>query len=88
MSVPSSLRAAVEFLDQSGGLTRVSRPVDPVGELTGVVSAMEDSGLWSAALFESIKGYDDWRVVSLALRRSAERRRRCSVPSRRSSLHN
>ena len=64
MSVPSSLRAAVEFLDQSGGLTRVSRPVDPVGELTGVVSAMEDSGLWSAALFESIKGYDDWRVVS------------------------
>ena len=63
MSIPTSLRAAVDLLHRTGGLVRIRRPVDPVGEVTAVMGALEERGDWSAVLFESIKGYEDWRIA-------------------------
>ena len=63
MSIPTSLRAGIELLDRKGGLVRIRKPVDPVGEVTAVMNALEERGDWSAVLFESIKGYDGWRIA-------------------------
>ena len=63
MSIPTNLRAAVDLLHRTGGLVRIRRPVDPVGEVTAVMGALEERGDWSAVLFESIKGYEDWRIA-------------------------
>ena len=63
MSIPTSLRAGIDFLDRKGGLVRIKRPVDPVGELTAVMGALEERGDWSAVLFESVKGYEGWRIA-------------------------
>ncbi len=63
MTIPTSLRAGLDLLDRRGGLVRVKRTVDPLGEVTAVMTALEERGDWSAVLFESIKGYEDWRIA-------------------------
>ncbi len=63
MTIPTSLRAGLDLLDRRGGLIRVKRTVDPLGEVTAVMTALEERGDWSAVLFESIKGYEDWRIA-------------------------
>ena len=63
MTIPTSLRSAVDLLDHRGGLVRVKRSVDTVGEVTAVMTALEEKGDWSAALFDSVKGYDGWRIA-------------------------
>ena len=63
MTIPASLRAAIRLLDRKGGLVRVRRPVDPAGEVTAVMTALEERGDWSAVLFEAVKGYEGWRIA-------------------------
>ncbi|MDE0171428.1 MAG: UbiD family decarboxylase [bacterium] len=63
MSIPTNLRTGIDLLDREGGLVRIKRQADPVGEVTAVMTALEDRGDWSAVLFESIKGYEDWRIA-------------------------
>ncbi len=63
MTNPTSLRSAIDLLDRRGGLVRVKRTVDPVGEVTAVMTALEEKGDWSAVLFESVKGYEGWRIA-------------------------
>ncbi|MCY4371633.1 MAG: UbiD family decarboxylase [bacterium] len=63
MTIPTSLRAGIDLLDRKGGLVRIRRPVDPVGEVTAVMTALEERGDWSAVVFESVKGYDGWRIA-------------------------
>ncbi len=63
MSIATSLRDGLDLLDRKGGLVRIGRPVDPVGEVTAVLTALEEQGNWSAVLFESVKGYEGWRIA-------------------------
>ena len=63
MTIPTSLRAGIDLLDRKGGLVRVARPVDPIGEVTAVMAALEERGNWSAVLFESVTGYEGWRIA-------------------------
>lgn len=62
-SMPTDLRSALEVLDKLGGLARIKRTVDPDGELTAVLDQMEREHNWSAGLFESISGYEGWRIA-------------------------
>jgi 2,5-furandicarboxylate decarboxylase 1 len=61
--IPSDLRSALDLLDQRGGLARIRRTVDPNGELTAVLDQMEQEHNWSAGLFESVLGYEGWRIA-------------------------
>lgn len=63
MNIPTSLRSGIDLLDREGGLVRIKRTVDPVGELTAVMGALEEQGDWSAVLFESVRGYEGWRIA-------------------------
>jgi len=63
VTIPISLRSAIDLLDHRGGLVRVRRPVDPDGEVTAVMTALEEMGDWSAVLFESVKGHEGWRIA-------------------------
>ena len=55
-----SLRNVIEKARQSGDLVTISRPVDLEYELANVAHALEGS----LVLFEAIKGYPGWRVLS------------------------
>jgi 2,5-furandicarboxylate decarboxylase 1 len=55
-----SLRNVIESARQSGDLVTISRTVDLEYELANVAHALEGS----LALFESIEGYPEWRVLS------------------------
>jgi UbiD family decarboxylase len=55
-----SLRNVIEKARQSGDLVTISRPVDLKYELANVAHALEGS----LVLFEAIKGYPGWRVLS------------------------
>jgi UbiD family decarboxylase len=55
-----SLRNVIEKTRQTGDLVTISRPVDLEYELANVAHALEGS----LVLFEAIKGYPGWRVLS------------------------
>ncbi|MFL7839478.1 MAG: UbiD family decarboxylase [Candidatus Promineifilaceae bacterium] len=55
-----SLRNVIEKAGQSGDLITITKPVDLNYELANVAHALESS----LVLFETIKGYPGWRVLS------------------------
>ncbi len=55
-----SLRNVLDKARQSGDLVTISREVDPRFELANVAHALEGS----LALFEAVRGYPGWRVLS------------------------
>jgi 2,5-furandicarboxylate decarboxylase 1 len=59
----TSLRQALELLAARRQLVRISRTVDPKGEVAAVLDHLENAHMWSAALFTSIAGYEGWSIA-------------------------
>jgi len=56
----SSIRAALEYLEDRGEVTHVKQEVDPIYEIAGIQKALEGGPV---LLFENIKGYPNFRNI-------------------------
>ena len=59
----TDLRDALSVAESRGGLARIGKPVSAQGEVTAVLTALEQAGNYSAVLFGNIVGYPGWSIV-------------------------